>query len=253
MRRLGLLAVTIVFAACGGTSVPQGNSAEKDGLNGKVRQVRTLVYKAKLQGDKIVKDGKPNAYGEVDFFPKEDTRIYNETGQLDSVVSVLDAVKYITVYAYQEGKTANEKLFQNGELFTDRKYVYGNGELVNILEDMYVGGEKTTNEYPVDASKVKNENGNRVEYGETDRDYVVKDASGRILKESSYNEMDEYLTVKDYTYNDNGWLATCIVGDEFRFVYDYPEIDGQGNWTRMIIHNNDQPYGIVERTITYYE
>lgn len=253
MKKLIFLAATMIFVACGGTQNAGDASASAEGLKGKVHKVQTLIYNAKSEGAEVVKDGKPDPYREVEAFPKEDTRIYNQNGQLDSVISVLDATKYITVYAYRDGKVSNEKLFQNGELFTDRQFVYQDGNLVNTIEDMYVGGEKSTNEYPVDASKVKTENGNRVEYGETDRDYVIKDAQGRILKESSYNEMDEYLTVKEYTYNESGWLATCIMGDEFRFVYDYPEIDGQGNWTRMLIRNNDQPYGIVERTITYYE
>lgn len=252
MKKLFFLAAAVVLAACGGSQSAGDATVSAEGLKGKVHKVQTLIYNAKSDGTGVVKDGKPDPYREVEAFPKEDTRIYNQNGQLDSVISVLDAIKYITVYAYQDGRVSNEKLFQNGELFTDRKFVYQDGNLINTIEDMYVGDEKSTNEYPVDASKVKNENGNRIEYGETDRDYVIKDAQGRILKESSYSEMDEYLTVTEYTYDKNGWLATCIVGDEFRFVYDYPETDVQGNWTRMLIRNNDQPYGIVERTITYY-
>ena len=37
----------------------------------------------------------------------------NAAGQLDSVISVVDAVKYITVYDYQDGNVSNEKLFRN--------------------------------------------------------------------------------------------------------------------------------------------
>lgn len=118
---------------------------------------------------------------------------------------------------------------------------------------MYVGGDKTTNEYPVDASKVEYVDGNRVEHGETERDYVVKDAAGRVLKESFYNEMDEYLMLKEYAYDEKGWLTSCKSGDEYKFTYTYPEVDDQGNWTRLIIYSNDEPYGIAERTITYYE
>ena len=81
----------------------------------------------------------------------------------------------------------------------------------------------------------------------------MKDALGRVLKESAYSEMDDYLTVKEYTYNEKGWLETCVSSDDNKLSYDYPETDDQGNWTRMVITLNGQPYGIAERSITYYE
>ena len=95
--------------------------------------------------------------------------------------------------------------------------------------------------------------GNCIEHGDTERDYVVKDALGRVLKESAYSEMDDYLTVKEYTYNEKGWLETCVSSDDNKVSYDYPETDDRGNWTRMVITLNGQPYGIAERSITYYE
>lgn len=193
MNRLLMAAALIVLAACGGVSTQNGNGTDKEGLNGKVHKVQTLIYNAKSQGNETVKDGKPDSYRETDFFPKEDTRIYNAAGQLDSVVSVVDAVKYITVYAYRDGNVSNEKLFQNGELL------------------------------------------------------------GRVLKESAYSEMDDYLIVKEYTYNKKGWLETCVSSDDNKVSYDYPETDDRGNWTRMVITLNGQPYGIAERSITYYE
>ena len=88
MNRLLMAAALIVLAACGGVSTQNGNGTDKEGLNGKVHKVQTLIYNAKSQGNETVKDGKPDSYRETDFFPKEDTRIYNAAGQLDSVVSV---------------------------------------------------------------------------------------------------------------------------------------------------------------------
>ena len=86
---------------------------------------------------------------------------------------------------------------------------------------MYIDGDKITNEYPADASKIEYADGNRIEHGDTERDYVVKDARGRVLKESAYSEMDEYLTVKEYTYNEKGWLETCVSSDDNEVSYDY--------------------------------
>ena len=95
--------------------------------------------------------------------------------------------------------------------------------------------------------------GNCIEHGDTERDYVVKDALGRVLKESAYSEMDDYLIVKEYTYNEKGWLETCVSSDDNKVSYDYPDTDVRGYWTRMVITLNGQPYGIAERSITYYE
>lgn len=64
--------------------------------------------------------------------------------------------------------------------------------------------------------------------------------------------MDDYQTVKEYTYDAQGLLTTLIQDDEFRFTYTYSDLDEQGNWTRLVIYMNDAPYGIVERNITYY-
>lgn len=255
MKKLWFIPVAmIVLAACGGTST--GNSGDgtlsKDGLKGKVHKVQTLIYNAKASGTEIVKNGKPDIYRETTYFPLEDTRIYNAAGLLDSVINVQDATKYITVCAYQDGKGSNEKIFMDGDLLVDRKYVYQDGNLVNIIEDIYLHGDKTTNEYPVDLSKIEVVDGNRIEHGSDERHYVIKDAQGRIIKTSSYNDMDEYLEVKEYTYDGNGWL-TAFKDGESRAKYEYPDTDKRGNWTRMVITLDDQPYGIAERTITYYE
>lgn len=255
MKKLWFVAAAaVVLAACGGAStVKEGDgTASKDGLKGKVHKMQTLIYNAKAKGAEIVKNGKPDIYRETEYFPMEDTRIYNAAGQLDSVIMVLDAMKYITVYAYQDGKVSNEKMFMNGELLTDRKFVYQDGNLTNTIEEMYIGGDKTISEYPVDPAKIEMKDGNRIEHGDNERSYVVKDAQGRIIKISNYNEMDEYLEVREFTFDSNGWISTASNG-ETGAKYEYPELDGKGNWTRCVITLDGQPYGIVERTITYFE
>lgn len=63
----------------------------------------------------------------------------------------------------------------------------------------------------MDASKTEYVDGNCIEHGDTERDYVVKDALGRVLKESAYSEMDDYLIVKEYTYNKKaGWKPAYL-------------------------------------------
>lgn len=251
MKKFLFLAAVLFLTACGGNVSTSESGSAKVGLSGNVHKVQTLIYNAKMQSGEVVKDGKPDAYRDVDFFPTEDTRIYNENGELDSIVSVVDAIKTITVYSYQEGRLTNEKVYQNGALLTERRYVYQDGKLTSTVEDLYIGQDKTTNEYPVDASKIKEEGSNTIEYGYTENDYVVKDANGRVIKESVYNEMDDYLFVKEYTYNEKGWLQTCLTSDGSKVSYKYTATDDNGNWTNMEITIDDQPYGIVERNITY--
>lgn len=248
-----MAAVLLLLTACGGASEENGSNAEKDGLNGKVHKVQTLTYNAVARGDKIVKNGKPNVYGEEGIFPIEDTRIYDAAGKLDSTVYVVDAIKYVTVYAHQDGKVSNEKVYQNGTLVYDRSYVYEDGCLKNMIEDNYTNGDKTTNEYPVDGSKIEYKDGNIIEHGYSERDYVVKDASGRILKQSYYNEMEDYLTVREYTYNEKGWLTAISTEGEGEITYEYTDVDNEGNWIRQVIRLDGEPYGITERNITYHE
>ena len=44
MNRLLMAAALIVLAACGGVSTQNGNGTDKEGLNGKVHKVQTLIY-----------------------------------------------------------------------------------------------------------------------------------------------------------------------------------------------------------------
>ena len=54
MNRLLMAAALIVLAACGGVSTQNGNGTDKEGLNGKVHKVQTLIYNAKSQGNETV-------------------------------------------------------------------------------------------------------------------------------------------------------------------------------------------------------
>lgn len=104
MKKIIYAAVALMLTACGGNVSSDESVSAKDGLSGKVHKVQTLIYNAKLQDGEVVKDGKPDSYREIDFFPAEETRIYNENGLTDSIISVLDASKTVTVFSYQDGK-----------------------------------------------------------------------------------------------------------------------------------------------------
>lgn len=253
MNRLFMAALaSICLAACGNnTSTSYGNNASKDGLSGNVHKVQTLIYNAKMQGDKIVKDGKPDSYRETELFPDEDTRIYNQNGELDSVISVIDATKYLTTYTYQNGQVSTEKVFQNGKIYQENIYEYQGGKQIKMIQNLYINGTKSTSEYPVDESKFEYVDGKCIEHGETPKDYTVRDENGRIIKVSSYSEMDSYLAVTEYQYNSKGWLESCSFLESGKAVYQYPQVDEQGNWTRMVITFDGEPYGIAERKITY--
>lgn len=222
------------------------------GKSNNIYKIVTSIYSAKLQDGQIVKDGEPDLNREYDAFPEPDTRIYGIDGRLDSVISSSDGINYISVYSYKGNQMEEEKLYQNGELFYDRKYEYKGNERVNTIENMYIAGDLTTNEYPLNPAKVKYENGNRIEYGDTKNDYTITDTHGRLIKESSYSEMDDYLSVIEYAYNEKGWQTACTYENKYHYTFDYTHVDDRGNWTEAVIKCNGEPYGIIEREIMYY-
>ena len=46
---------------------------------------------------------------------------------------------------------------------------------------------------------------------------------------------------------------SCVTSDGNKVSYQYPVTDEKDNWTKMVITIDEQPYGIVERNITYRE
>lgn len=222
------------------------------GLSDTIREIVTVVFAAKEECDSIVKDGKPDYNREYSAFPNEDTCTYDTTGNVSVVSGVADGIGYKYVYGYEGKELSGERYYQNGELFYDRRYIYDHGQRVNTVEQLYIGGGKTVNEYPVDLSKVRYRDGLRVEYGDTPNDYTITDQRGNVVKESSYSEMDDYSSTIEYTYNERGWRISINYDGEYLYTYDYTNIDTHGNWIRAVIRCNGVPYGIVERNISYY-
>lgn len=245
-----------------GSNIAVADSAEQgkdplahlihNGTSDTIYEVVTQVYAARQDGDTIIKDGKPSFDREFSAFPNEDTCIYDTSGRIDSVRGTADGIHYKYVYGYDGKKLSDERYYQNGELFYDRRYIYNRDVRVNTIEELYIGGSKTINEYPIDLSKVRYKDGNRIEFGETPNDYTITDSRGNVIKESSYSEMDDYSSVIEYTYNDRGWRISINCEGEYLYTYDYTNIDTHGNWTKAVIRCNGAPYGIVERSITYY-
>lgn len=222
------------------------------GLSDTIREIVTVVFAAKEECDSIVKDGKPDYNREYSAFPNEDTCMYDTMGNVSVVSGVADGIGYKYVYGYEGKELSGERYYQNGELFYDRRYIYDHGQRVNTVEQLYIGGGKTVNEYPVDLSKVRYKDGLRVEYGDTPNDYTITDQRGNVVKESSYSEMDDYSSTIEYTYNERGWRISINYDGEYLYTYDYTNIDTHGNWIRAVIRCNGVPYGIVERNISYY-
>ena len=234
-------------------TLPQGQrQLLHGGMSDTIYEVVTTVFAAKEENDSIVKAGKPDYDREYSAFPNEDTCMYDTTGKVGFVRGIADGIGYRYEYSYEGKKVAEEKYYQNGELFYDRRYIYEHGQRINTVEELYICGEKTINEYPVDTLKVRYKGGYRIEYGDTPNDYCITDQRGNVVKESSYSEMDDYSSVIEYTYNERGWRISLNYDGEYLYTYDYTNIDAHGNWIRAVIRCNGSPYGIVERTISYY-
>lgn len=253
MKKLGYLLAALVFAACGNG---ENKEVRLDGLKGKIKEVQTLVYLAEQDGEEIKKAGKPDPYHGMEFFPAEETCFYNEKGQEDSVYSVIDVYKYVYKYEYDNDKLIKESTFVDGEIKAMREFIYNeDGTKNKTMYTSYYGSEPSTQEEPEteEGEKVVNEDGTTTIYGYSKDDYTVKDADGRILKETYYNEMEEARITKEFSYDENGWITKCRLDEQYDITYEYPEIDEKGNWTKMVIKSDNEVFGLAERNIKYYE
>ncbi|MBW8242521.1 hypothetical protein K1F50_06880 [Muricauda oceani] len=110
------------------------------------------------------------------------------------------------------------------------------------------------------------ENGLKVEDGTYTYEY---DQDGNMIKKVDKNNppiyyeyypsgvrKKRYLAPESYRdFNEDGYLirATAPVMGGFMYTIVYENEDNYGNWTRMVIYRDNEPYLIGERTFTYYE
>lgn len=250
-RMLGLLAGLLVTASA--TAQMQVDMTPATGaLKGGARKVVTTVFTAEMRGGKIVKTGKPDPWGEIGVYPQEAVQTYDGNGQLIAMSTTADGVETRYEYKYADGRLTEESRYDGGTLFSVRHYRYEAGKPAGMSEDMFIGGEKTTNDYPVDASKIKTDAaGNTIEYGYSQNDFVKRDKAGRLVEFSMYNEMDDYVEARTYTYDAQGRVTKITVSEGAVLTYTYDKTDAQGNWTRLIIRSDNAIIGGAERTITY--
>lgn len=242
-----------LFVSVGANAQMQVDMTPNTGkLQGGASKVVTSVFTAELKGGKVVKTGKPDPWGEVGVYPQDAVQTFDKDGRLLTSETEMDGVTTKCEYAYTGDNLTEEKRYDNGALFSVKRYSYVAGKLSEISENMFIGGEKSTNVYPVDNSKIKTDaEGNTVEYGYSESDYVKKDKEGKIVEFSMNNEMDGYVEVRKYVYDGQGRLVKMSIEEGAVLTYFYDSMDGKGNWTRLVIKSDNVPIGLVERQITY--
>ena len=220
--RMLMAMLAALFVSVGANAQMQVDMTPNTGkLQGGASKVVTSVFTVELKGGKVVKTGKPDPWGEVGVYPQDAVQTFDKDGRLLTSETEMDGVTTKCEYAYTGDNLTEEKRYDNGALFSVKRYSYVAGKLSEISEDMFIGGEKSTNVYPVDNSKIKTDaEGNTVEYGYSESDYVKKDKEGKIVEFSMNNEMDE--TASYYDCRDRFGEPQEIIANYYESVsFDY--------------------------------
>ena len=206
-----------LFVSVGANAQMQVDMTPNTGkLQGGASKVVTSVFTAELKGGKVVKTGKPDPWGEIGVYPQEAVQTFDKDGRLLTSETEMDGVTTKCEYAYTGDNLTEEKRYDNGALFSVKRYSYVAGKLSEISEDMFIGGEKSTNVYPVDNSKIKTDaEGNTVEYGYSESDYVKKDKDGKIVEFSMNNEMDMWKCGSMFTTDREDWLKCLLMKERY--------------------------------------
>ena len=118
----------------------------------------------------------------------------------------------------------------------------------------YIEGEKilmTVDNYDKD--------GNKTEWlGYFGKDYPIKfvfvcDDEGKLVKELSYNYLDEVDAETIYKYNDNGTLAEEVISNGIKTVYSYDSKNNKKSETTydLITNEGGRAFGSVENIVYF--
>jgi len=247
----GILSIGCIY------STMTKNDLTKAHLNGKVKSIREICYKAIYKDGVIIKgERQKRANMEAESFT-----LYDEKGnQTEYSIFRPDGslqIKFISSYDYRGYKTTNNSYDSQGNLNTKTIYKYDDG-----------GNEIEVNMYASDGSlylktTFKNDgNGNKTEEiwftadgSLLSKDIYKYDGLGNKTEQSSYDDgiLDTRYTYKvDENGNDierNGYDASGNLVSKNIYQYEY---DKKRNWIKRIDFENDIPQLFIEREIEYY-
>ena len=139
--------------------------------------------------------------------------------------------------------TVNVKSVRKEQTWTTRK----NGK--------YIEGKKvlmTVDNY--------DKNGNKTEwlgyFGKDDpiRDVFICDTEGKVIKDFSYNSIDELISETFYKYKDNGTLAEEVISNGIKTVYSYDSNNNKKSETTydLITNEGGRAFGEVENVVYFH-
>jgi hypothetical protein len=235
------------------------NTQEK--LNGKVKEVIQTNWWADEVNGKVVK-GKPYTMADRGKVPmnRDFKEEYNESGVTARCISYNDSGKvYMDIKVVSNGrKLERADYYMRDTIRGMAKYTYV-GDLPFEI-DGYAPGNDTImmrikfaydQEGYIYKVRYYDKKGDQPSYTTYERT-----PDGQLAKIQSFNADDKLNFIVEYTYNDKGerikgheeYFTTPRVVDR---TYKY-EYDRKGNWTAMIMIQNNKPWVIRTREIKYY-
>jgi hypothetical protein len=251
-------------------------------LNGKVKSIKEISYKAKDDFGEI----KKGVRARRDFWKEDYIIVFNNKGNKieEKKYSTDGGLKEKIIYKYNGNTNKTEERYykQNGSLDYKLSYKYEE----NILTEI---NRVDPNDKLVYKIKLKYDSNNNLQektrvsdkgrpifkyiYYYNKKGYKIKakaynyynnkklywirtydyNERGDLIEKKEYDENKELTSKTIFKYNDKGNIKKEYKPndnqDHWSYSYKY---DKNENWIRKTIYNNEIPQYIVERTIEYY-
>ena len=238
----------------------QKNDLAELKLNGKVKSIRKIPYKAVEKFGEVVKGDALDRFGENlqitfnDKGNKIEENLFNSDGRLsfkltykyDNKGNKIESNSFDpdrrlsskSTYKYDDKGNKIEQNFFNSDGSLSFKYTYKYDDKGNQIEENWFGSNVSSSfkhTYKYD------DKGNQIEQNYFDPD-------GRLSLKYTYKYDDKGNQIEE-----NSFISDGNLDDKYTYKYTY---DQQGNWIQQIAYKVkngvEKPSRIVERTIEYY-
>jgi hypothetical protein len=283
-----ILFLTAFILSIGFTAFAQSDNQidrQQWGVTDNVISIHETWYSVVIKGDQISKGKKIN-----DKFEIESTVTFDSSGNKieDIRYDILGKPTHKLIYSYDDknNRTAEYRYGLDGTLLHSTKFniKYNSSDKKTEVDNMNDDGTiKSKTIYKYDAAGnlaqhewsslnvasiiktdyVCDDKGNVVSMTEYDangdvewRYLYTRDASGKIIEESTFKKGISFYGKYTYAYDDNGnktemhWFNKNPEKPYMNWKYKY-EFDSNGNWTKQIQYNGEKAISIAEREIKY--
>ena len=260
-RTLVILSILFMIFGCNDKRKSKDNSLSNMNLNGNVKSIKSVSYKAVLDENQIPQKGEKKNRERIHHSSLNRLSNLSEKGNLLSTVNSTSkgVIQFTTANVYNLEGINDEINFYDSEGNHSVKAILLVGKnykpIVDLLYSKYGGLTRK------DSLFYDNE-GNRIEKKSYELNQLRNiwryeyDKQGRATTELIYVNKDNLLNKYSYLYDKNGNVIELIKHDGdgnlvFHLKYEL-EFDEKNNWIRRIEYNENVAEFIIERDITYY-